>query len=357
MLQLALEILLLLLLMCRWEWDGEWEVDHSKRYGDTDAEGFMYATTNEKLLENIRNRCSSGANNTTSLVRRRVYVRPKICTTDAARDELGQLVTAIAVRKDLLEETMQEKRNEMNVILKYENSRDIAFSQIMIKCDLIMNSTIENVKGLVSQLQMLKQFLQDRAAVEREYARKLDQVADKFMKITSQQQHAVDAQQQQRQQQQQSLALADAASSQVNDDVPEAVDGGTGYVVVSSPDPAAAASVGVKASSEVPMDATSDTRSAVNGKLLTELENWCDSSGNTADGITSAERAQSASSSFTTLYVAGMANATVLLGNRCTHFTSLLSEGMLQGKHEAQSALVQLDITYFYAQNSLHYRY
>lgn len=55
----------------RWEWIGDWEIDKSKRFGESDADGYMYATNFERLLEMIRSQTTMGTPSAASLVRRR----------------------------------------------------------------------------------------------------------------------------------------------------------------------------------------------------------------------------------------------------------------------------------------------
>lgn len=141
----------------RWEWAGDWEVDHSKRYGECDAEGFMYGSSNDKLLESIRNKQTVGTTSSTSLVRRRCYIRPKICTSEAAREEHKKSIESYAATKSKLELSMKDKRQEMNAIVSFESSRVSNYETAVSKSSRLEELSIQTLHSIVQRLQLLRQ--------------------------------------------------------------------------------------------------------------------------------------------------------------------------------------------------------
>jgi len=165
-----------------WVWDGEWDVDHSKRYGETDAQGYCYGSSNERVLEKMIGCCSSDTPTTSSIIRRRCYVRTKVCTSDVANETWRKQLIGCSNTKRRLEENAEEKAAEWRYIVEFGSRRGQIFDIVFQRCADGGAAHVEAVTGIQAKLLLLRTFLTERSNAEREHARRLEQVSSKFIK-------------------------------------------------------------------------------------------------------------------------------------------------------------------------------
>lgn len=132
-------------------------MDAGKRYGDTDTDGYIYASTNEGLLEMIRNRCTIGVAANTSIVRRRVMIRLKRCVNEPIKVELRRLIASYNDQKSILESSLSDKRSEMQTVVEFDEEKCVAFDAVTDRCAVLLDNTTDNIKFILSKLYILKQ--------------------------------------------------------------------------------------------------------------------------------------------------------------------------------------------------------
>lgn len=119
----------------------------------------MYASTNEKLVESIRNRNTVGTASNTSIVRRRVMVRGKRCVNEKLKAELRILIESYKKQKSILEGSLSDKRAEMQAVVEFDDEKCIAFDAVTDRCAELLDNTTDNIRFVLSKLYTLKQVI------------------------------------------------------------------------------------------------------------------------------------------------------------------------------------------------------
>lgn len=141
-------------------------MDKTKRYGDCDVDGYMYAASFDRLLEMIRSRTAMGAPSKASIVRRRCYVRPKRCVSETVKKSLSQAIANLAAAKARVEKSLREKRCEMAILMSFEQRRTQSFGEIIDRCLTGHANAIELLKLLSYKLATLRQVRHYDACVD-----------------------------------------------------------------------------------------------------------------------------------------------------------------------------------------------
>ena len=252
-----------------WDWDGDWELDEENRYGEVDSEGFCYAMSNEKCLESLRAKSSVGVSSSSTMVRRRCYVRPKVCSTEAGKLELKRQLEAFVVKKSRLDISTKDKRAEIQSVVVFEQRREDMYNTILFRAGDVINSTSENLKSILQKLSLLRTFLTERSALEREYSRKLEYISMSYRNAD----------------------------------------------VYSSGDPRAATSE------------EGNIERNVQPKILQELNSWDQGATCSTVDVGGAGDVKTMATSF----FGSLSSATQAISERTNHFGLLLAEGMLEG--------------------------
>lgn len=144
-----------LVTLSSWEWFDEWEVDLSRSFGETDEDGWAYASSHEKISEMIKFVCTSGIPTTTSLARRRRWRRTLVCVSQEAKLGIQSRREQITVVRQRIEASLHEKQAHVDKIKEYEEKRttshhqtySLAFASIL-RSELILKEQVAKLKKL-----------------------------------------------------------------------------------------------------------------------------------------------------------------------------------------------------------------
>lgn len=106
-----------------WKWTTKWTIDTSHSFGTTDSDGWAYETTFDRLIESIKACRSSGTNVTTSIVRRRRYIRMRTCVSEEATSKMRARTTALLAIRNKFDIALLEKKTDYALTMQYERER------------------------------------------------------------------------------------------------------------------------------------------------------------------------------------------------------------------------------------------
>ena len=163
-----------------WEWATEWSVDIFGTFGAVDMDGWCYAVTWDGLNESIQENRSVGENSTSCLCRRRRWIRIRRCVSVEASSLVNDIVEEKLDVMVSLEKTLVDKTNDYENVMKYEKERKQIYDNVTSTCladILVVYQTFVHYERV---LKLLKSFLEEQAAFEKEYAENLGAHAAKF---------------------------------------------------------------------------------------------------------------------------------------------------------------------------------
>lgn len=285
-----------------WDWDGDWKIDHSKRYGETDSQGYCYGSTNARVLDKIIGCCSTDAPTASSMIRRRCWVRTKMCVNDAAQEEWRRQLIGCTNTKHRLEANIQEKIAEWSYINEFENRRGYMYAVISQRCTNSCTFHLGHVKTIHARLLLLRSFLNERSQAEREFARRLELAAAKYISTDTE-----------------GMVLNTGTSTSTSTSGGGVGSGGNGL-----PDSATPAATD---------DADND--SFRHCKILDQLDAW--DHGNryrqmSANTFTGSPGTTATPSVLSTGFFNGLSTATGAISERSQYFSILVADGMMQGR-------------------------
>lgn len=114
-----------------WEWATQWTIDTSQSFGDTDVDGWCYDVTFERLINSIRLTTTSKEELASSLVRRRRWIRERICKSDEAKAQHQEQIDYLLSSLSKIEATMTSKKQDYDIAISYENDRASAYQKTM----------------------------------------------------------------------------------------------------------------------------------------------------------------------------------------------------------------------------------
>jgi hypothetical protein len=138
-------------------WTTNWTVDTSFSYGSTDPEGWAYGSSFDSLLEAIQANRSSGAKTTTSMVRRRRYIRLRSCVSAEANALLYTRTAALLGIRTRLEAALGDKRTSFARLMQFEKERAQLFydKKSLFAYDIISAAGV--LQNNISRLEDFKQ--------------------------------------------------------------------------------------------------------------------------------------------------------------------------------------------------------
>jgi hypothetical protein len=116
-------------------------IDISGRFGNNDKEGWFYGSSFESLFESIR-RGKGGEESSTSVVRRRRWVRSKKCVSQELIEDFKQKFSAVRAEAERLKVSTR-KRQKNNVAIEFYEKRRLQAYQW--SSTLAANKSIELV--------------------------------------------------------------------------------------------------------------------------------------------------------------------------------------------------------------------
>lgn len=152
----------------------------SSKYGQPDIEGWFYASTFDRLNEMFKSASGTGVASKTSLVRKRRWVRTMVCVAEEFCDSIRHRIEDIFTMRKNIEFAMKEKEQAVRAVKFYEENRSFVFSQSLHLATQGTLNTLSLLKDIGTKLKSMKQYLQERAMIEREHASRMEAVAHKY---------------------------------------------------------------------------------------------------------------------------------------------------------------------------------
>lgn len=169
----------------RWMWTTEWTVDTTSAFA-TDDSGWAYGLTWDRLFEAIQhNLCT--ADSAATLVRRRKWIRGRVCVTSDAMDQLHKERDAVISQHNTIKTMIQNKCTDYEQILSLHNKYTADTSSCLAQLDNHLKLISTVTAQMMSHLEELLIFLDDMIIIEKEYISKLTHLSHKH-----QQRHAND---------------------------------------------------------------------------------------------------------------------------------------------------------------------
>jgi hypothetical protein len=150
---------LLDLIVPRWEWGTEWTIDTSQSFGDTDGEGWCYDVTFDRLISSIKLTTTSKEELASSLVRRRRWIRERICKSDDAKVQHQEQIDYLLASLTKIEAAMTSKKQDYDVAIEYEKERVMAYRQTMRMFHESIQMSLQEIKEYKLRVEQMREVL------------------------------------------------------------------------------------------------------------------------------------------------------------------------------------------------------
>ncbi len=108
--------------MYSWKSTSQWMIDSTNTMGATDPNGWSYNVTWERLLEATR-RCEGSLDFTGAMVRRRRWIRSRVCDSDEAKEKLKEAINILMSERSKIEINLLNMQTEYDSVMAYEKER------------------------------------------------------------------------------------------------------------------------------------------------------------------------------------------------------------------------------------------
>lgn len=162
-----------------WYTDG-WDVDLTQSHGNVDSEGWSYASSFDFLVESSLKKRLDGEMGRLSLVRRRRWIRRRVCVTNKAKELFQEHVIWAQKIRGNLEAIVATQDNYNLHLLEYETQRKKIFEAVLADAESSLHETVRILGKITDKLFLMKSFLLERGALERDYSQRLDALSLKW---------------------------------------------------------------------------------------------------------------------------------------------------------------------------------
>ena len=166
-------------------WTTEWTIDTTCSFS-TDEEGWAYGHTWDRLFEAIQKNLST-VDSTTTLVRRRKWIRGRVCVTSSAMEQLQEERDSIISQYNTIKTMIHNKCADYERISSHHEKYTHDTASSMLRHDSGLSALRLITSQMIQHLEELLTFLEDIAQIERDYSAKLTNISRKY-----QQRHAND---------------------------------------------------------------------------------------------------------------------------------------------------------------------
>jgi len=165
-----------------WEWvDKSWEIDTSGKYGECDSEGWSYATSFDILVEQTRLHDLRSDKNSSSMMRRRRWIRNRRCVIpDVVKLHVERVEWIDSIRHKIQEVQAMDASNKIK-LNEYSINQKEAIEKVIVATDNNILEVIHEFDDKIEKLQALKTFIAERGAIEESYAQKMDLFSKKWI--------------------------------------------------------------------------------------------------------------------------------------------------------------------------------
>lgn len=169
--------------MNRWKWSEEWAVDTTSLYGTPDTEGWFYSASFDRIHEQMRNATASGLASATCTVRKRRWVRAITCISSELAKKIRERADRIVQIRVNIEKSLKDKEASLKSVSEYEAHRASVFAQSLHMATQSTLNTLGILKDISNKMKVVKQYLSDRALMERDHAIRLEKLARKYLPL------------------------------------------------------------------------------------------------------------------------------------------------------------------------------
>ena len=142
-----------------WKWTTKWTIDTSHSFGSTDSDGWAYETTFDRLVDSIRAGKAQGTNATTSIVRRRRFIRMRTCVTAEATAQMRARTTALLEIRNKFETALTEKKTNYALTMQYERERKRICGDSWKQMSDSVKECYRSMQSNISKLDYIKQVI------------------------------------------------------------------------------------------------------------------------------------------------------------------------------------------------------
>jgi hypothetical protein len=161
-----------------WQWINEWSVDMSKSFGECDVDGWTYAATLDGLLEAFSNGNTCGEMTALSLVRRRRYVRHRICISQKVIGDMQSRIEILSAMSRNLKLALAAKEKELIIFQNYEKARLTVSKSGFHRINVETIQYIQDTRGVMRAGQRLLDYLLEKYQLDAEYASRLSRLSN-----------------------------------------------------------------------------------------------------------------------------------------------------------------------------------
>ena len=142
-----------------WDWSTKWTIDTSQSFGDTDIEGWCYEITFERLINSIKFNTTSKEDLSSSLVRRRRWIRERLCVSEEAKGQHQEQVDYLLSSLSKIEGAMSCKKQDCNTVVQYEKERFQAYQNTMKLFSESIHLTLQEIKEYKIRIEHMKEVI------------------------------------------------------------------------------------------------------------------------------------------------------------------------------------------------------
>jgi len=167
-----------------WMWNSNWMWDNSGEYGQTDENGWSYATTFDDLFATSKARGLSGEKKPmTSLVRRRRLLRQRQCIPESPASSLfANRLKWNDMQTDQLNALLSIYTKDVQSLQIYEGKRNKSYIYVIEKIlDRRHEGAVRYCSEYVLKIRKLKAFLKEKGTIENNYAKSLGDLSRRWL--------------------------------------------------------------------------------------------------------------------------------------------------------------------------------
>jgi hypothetical protein len=171
-----------------WEWKDEWKIDpyangmtKSSIDSSTDSlDEWCYGNNFETLLHQTKNRLPTGTMRSMSLVRRRRWIREKICTSNDMKVKYFQAIRYLRGICSNMAKIRLAVDQDCEEIVSYEDNRRRCHEDNIEELDNELEEIFVLIDGVEDKLQKMMELLLERGEIEASYSRRLADFSSKW---------------------------------------------------------------------------------------------------------------------------------------------------------------------------------
>jgi hypothetical protein len=169
-----------------WEWiQPSFEIDRSGEFGKVDEDGWSYAISFEKLLEQTKSKTLNNERSALYLARRRRWVRTRVCKSQSLRTRIQTRMDYVGSLQTKMDEVIETNEKAFSRIRDYSEQRQNAIEKILQVTDASFAEIHTMLNTLNEKLTSMNAFLRERGEIECKYSSKMAALGHKWLNAGS----------------------------------------------------------------------------------------------------------------------------------------------------------------------------